>query len=147
MILEKDELDAVAISEDGQREVLEIFDHLDWENEDEHISLLQNKINSYLVFIQNGQPGLSKENRKSLSKVKMVVIETTFQYPPSEECLRFLKWMQQKIHTLEDVKEIRKDRKLMKNAGKLKNVFLSYTVNDPGAALRARPPLLLSEEM
>jgi glycerophosphoryl diester phosphodiesterase len=34
--------------------VLTISDHLEWDVENEHLLLLQNKINAYLEFIENG---------------------------------------------------------------------------------------------
>jgi hypothetical protein len=34
---------------------LAISDHLDWEREDEHLLLLQEKINRYLSFIESGE--------------------------------------------------------------------------------------------
>ena len=37
------------------RVVLSITDHLDWNNICEHLSLLQNKLNKYLDFIESGE--------------------------------------------------------------------------------------------
>ena len=34
---------------------LMIADHLDWENELQHLTLLQDKINAYVSFIESGQ--------------------------------------------------------------------------------------------
>ncbi|WP_346426369.1 DUF6572 domain-containing protein [Bacillus cereus] len=31
-----------------------IIDHLDWENTLQHLTLLQDKINAYVSFIENG---------------------------------------------------------------------------------------------
>ena len=39
----------------NNRAVLTISDHLDWEDEGEHLVLLQDKLNHYLEFIESGQ--------------------------------------------------------------------------------------------
>lgn len=40
---------------DENKLVLMIADHLDWENELQHLSLLQDKINAYVSFIESGK--------------------------------------------------------------------------------------------
>ena len=46
-ILENSSIDGMGIDEDGQTLVFMISDHLDWENEGEHLLLLQDKLNAY----------------------------------------------------------------------------------------------------
>ena len=45
-------IDAIGVSDEGVA-VLKISDHLAWN--DEHLYLLQNKINAYLTFIESGE--------------------------------------------------------------------------------------------
>lgn len=54
-ITETEVIDAMGISKDGKGLLLLLSDHLDWENEAEHLLLLQDKINAYLGFIESGQ--------------------------------------------------------------------------------------------
>lgn len=54
-ILEKDKIDGMGKEKDGKTLVLMISDHLGWDNEKDHLFLLQEKINMYLSFIENGQ--------------------------------------------------------------------------------------------
>ena len=47
-------IDIVSTSSDGQECVLRIVDHLPW-GEPEHLLSLQDKINSYLAFLESGE--------------------------------------------------------------------------------------------
>lgn len=48
-------IDVMSISKDSSTAIMTISDHLDWKNEEEHMLLLQNKINSYLGTVENGE--------------------------------------------------------------------------------------------
>lgn len=52
-ITEIDQVDA--IGREGNNLRLAIFDILDWKYEDMHLEMLQDKINSYLMFIESKQ--------------------------------------------------------------------------------------------
>jgi hypothetical protein len=67
------------------RAVLTISDHLDWEEEGEHLLLLQDKLNHYLEFIQSGQLAEAKPEFKGLP----VLIHVAAQYPLSEQAAKF----------------------------------------------------------
>lgn len=53
-IIDKDKIDSIGINKDNGKVILEISDHLDWSCEYEHLVMLQDKINSYLSFIESG---------------------------------------------------------------------------------------------
>ena len=53
-IEQKEVIDIVSIDAKGNA-VLTISDHLPWDEENEHLLLLQDKINSYLGAIEDGQ--------------------------------------------------------------------------------------------
>ncbi|MGE5329368.1 MAG: DUF6572 domain-containing protein [Deltaproteobacteria bacterium] len=56
MSLEKiNEVDAIGIDNQTEAVVLSIIDDLDWEEEKNHLILLQEKINVYLSFIESGE--------------------------------------------------------------------------------------------
>jgi hypothetical protein len=67
--------------------VLVIADHLDWEEFDEgdHLLLLQEKINTYLAFIDSGQLVKEKPDWKGLP----VIIQVDAMHAPSEKALQF----------------------------------------------------------
>lgn len=51
-----DTIDIVAVDTTRQRVVLAIADHLDWdEDEDAHLLMLQDKLNTYLRFVEGGE--------------------------------------------------------------------------------------------
>ena len=127
-IMDKNVVDAVGFSKDLQTEKFAIFDHLDWSDEEEHLYLLQEKINSYLVFIQEGQEGLSRQNKKNLMSANKIVIEIWFKYQPSQECQGFLNRVQWRLKNMKNFEWIKKDTKLMKNAERLENVEITYRV-------------------
>ena len=127
MILETNVVDAVGFTKDLQTEVFGIFDHLDWSDEEEHLYLLQEKINTILVFIQGGQKELDPLNKKNLKYAKRMVIEICFKYQPSQECQGFLNRVQWRLKNMKNFEGI-KDTKLMKNAERLENVEITYIV-------------------
>ena len=79
-------IDAISINDAGET-VLTITDHLDWNEENEHLLLLQEKINTYLGFME------SKEIYESYPKARgrKIVIEIVSQFPISEGAGNFLK--------------------------------------------------------
>ena len=89
-ILDTKQLDAVGFSKDGRTEMLLLLDHLDWSEEYEHLKLLQEKLNSYLWFIESGQAEMRRPKRIIPRAVRQYVIDIRFKYPPSENCLKFL---------------------------------------------------------
>jgi uncharacterized protein DUF6572 len=66
--------------------VLTISDHLDWNNTQKHLQLLQEKINTYLAFLDSGEI----YNNYPDAKGHPVEIEIMFHYPPSQEARLFL---------------------------------------------------------
>lgn len=86
-IIETNKIDAMGISKDGEGLVLMLADHLDWKNESEHLTLLQDKINAYLGFIESNQYSDTYPNRV----FEYYVIDVRFKYKATENCLKFLK--------------------------------------------------------
>lgn len=85
-VIETDKIDGMGKSKENAELILLITDHLDWENEQEHLVILQNKINSYLGFIESKQyaevyPTDNFEN---------CVIEIHFKNGMPENCFKFL---------------------------------------------------------
>jgi hypothetical protein len=48
-------IDAIGVDNVTDELVLTIIDHLEWEGNDEHLMLLQEKINTYLAFVESGE--------------------------------------------------------------------------------------------
>ena len=52
---QSNKIDAIGIDKKLNAVVLSISDHLDWANPEEHLLLLQEKLNSYLSFCESGE--------------------------------------------------------------------------------------------
>lgn len=85
-VIETDKVDGMGKSKKNGELILLITDHLDWENEQEHLIALQNKINSYLEFIESKQYKETNPN----NDFDNFVIEIHFKNSMSENCLKFL---------------------------------------------------------
>lgn len=77
-------VDAIGIDNDNGFIVLTISDHLEWN--EEHHYLLQEKINSYLSFIESGELVVNYPSAEG----KKVLIKIVCMFEPSESSLVFL---------------------------------------------------------
>ena len=84
-IIETNKIDAMSMSKDGQGLMLMLADHLDWNNEQEHLILLQGKINAYLGFIESNQYSETYPD----TAFEYYVIEVSSKYKAPENCLKF----------------------------------------------------------
>ena len=94
-------IDGMAIDKERNILVLLLTDHLAWEGEEalseyDHLNLLQDKINSYISFLESEQ---YKENYPAES-FAMAVIEIHFKYSITENCEKFLNAVQNQIGEL-----------------------------------------------
>src|SRR5690349_2361660 len=82
-----DKIDLLVTDEEKTFVRLVITDHLDWEELDQghHLELLQDKINAYLHFVEDGQLAATRPDLKGVP----VVIRVDAKYPPSEEATKF----------------------------------------------------------
>ena len=82
-----DKIDILVVDEKKTEVMLVITDHLDWEKFDQghHLELLQDKINTYLHFVEDGQLVQTRPDLKDVP----IVIRVDAKYPPSEEASKF----------------------------------------------------------
>lgn len=66
--------------------VLTISDHLEWDDYDEHFLALQDKINSYMDFIESGQMAESYPDKVDIK----IMIQIVFKYQPTKIAEEFL---------------------------------------------------------
>lgn len=95
-VLENNKIDGIATSDDGKNLIIMLSDHLDFENETNHLLILQNKINAYLSFIQSEQyseiyPDNNFEN---------IVIEIYFKHKVTDNCIKFIEVVNSQIEVL-----------------------------------------------
>jgi len=93
----------------NNRAVLTISDHLDWEEEGEHLLLLQDKLNHYLEFIESGQLVEAKPEFKGLP----VLIHVAAQHPLSEQAGKFYAMVKERVGEMGLALEFDLDGKLL----------------------------------
>lgn len=77
-------IDSISIR--GDQVFLTISDHLLWDERNKHLSILQDKINSYLDVIQNGQ--IYKLYPDTIDKVFSILVH--LKYEPNKDAILFL---------------------------------------------------------
>lgn len=92
-VIEKDKIDGIGKSKDGKCLVFMIADHLKWIDEFDHLKLLQDKINSYLEYIETKQFRDIYPNEE----FKFYHIEICFKYKITDKCKQFLEVVQKQI--------------------------------------------------
>ena len=95
-VVEKNKIDAMGIGKEKDELILLITDHLDWEKEHEHLTILQDKINAYLGFIESKQ----FVETYSASVFENYVIEIHFKNEMSENCLKFLNAVANQVESI-----------------------------------------------
>lgn len=79
-----DTIDGVAFDENNNKLVLLLADGMDWNNEYEHLILLQEKINNYIAYIEDKQYLLNYPN------AEQVEVQIKFLYKETANCIKFL---------------------------------------------------------
>ncbi len=82
-----DKIDIIGISKSNGYVCLTISDHLEWDEKNKKLIVLQDKINSYLMFTESGQ--IFEEYPESIDKI--ICIELYCKYEPNIEGEKFLK--------------------------------------------------------
>lgn len=79
-------VDAIGIDNATGEAVLTIMDHLEWTGaDDEHLLLLQEKLNTYLRFVESGELFDSYPNAND----RHLRIDVVYKYPPADRALDF----------------------------------------------------------
>ncbi|SCY98215.1 DUF6572 domain-containing protein [Flavobacterium caeni] len=81
-----DKIDFISITP-NQKVQLTISDHLEWDENGDHILILQKKLNAYLDFIESGQI----PKNYSSAREKGIIISISIKFFPNEFALNFLK--------------------------------------------------------
>jgi len=84
-VMETDNIDAIGMDKEMQRVFLSIIDPLLWDDEDVHLFTLQEKINTYLVFIESGELLKAFPASKGFD----ISIELILMHVPSDKAIAF----------------------------------------------------------
>src|SRR5262245_45712086 len=85
-ITDSSTVDELGIDKETSEDVLTISDHLDWNDESGHLLALENKINAYLSFIENGQ--LVESSPDGLERQAKILLIHKFQ--PTDRAVQIL---------------------------------------------------------
>ncbi|MDE6597114.1 MAG: branched-chain amino acid ABC transporter substrate-binding protein [Clostridia bacterium] len=99
-VTDVDTVDGIAVTNDGKTLKLLITDHLKFKDDEaHHLLTLQEKLNSYLGFIE------SEQYRKVYpeSDIDNVIIEIHFKYKISDNCKKFIDVVNNQIGALNTV--------------------------------------------
>ena len=87
-IEQTDVVDAIGVQQESGEVFLTITDHLDWKGGNQnHLLLLQEKVNTYLAFVESGELLETYPDAKD----RAVVINIVGKYPLSDEARQFIK--------------------------------------------------------
>ncbi|TEW56611.1 hypothetical protein E2R68_00815 [Psychromonas sp. RZ22] len=84
-VVDTDSIDAIGMEKEEKRVFLSIIDPLVWDHDDVHLFTLQEKINTYLYFIESGE--LSKVLPDAIGFD--VAIELILKHMPSDQAVTF----------------------------------------------------------
>jgi hypothetical protein len=92
-VIQRDKIDAIGISKDQKGLILMLADHLDWGNEIQHLTLLQDKVNAYVNFIETKQYLEIYPN----SLFEYYIIDLKFKYEVVDNCMKFIKVVNEQL--------------------------------------------------
>jgi hypothetical protein len=84
-VVDTDNIDAIGVNKEMQRVFLSIIDPLMWDDENVHLFTLQEKINTYLYFIESGELLKAFPDSKGFD----ITIELILKHFPSDEAITF----------------------------------------------------------
>jgi hypothetical protein len=79
-------IDFIGVDKATGEVILTISDHLDWNNSQDHQSILQEKINTYLAFVESGE----LLERYADAKDRPVAFNVVFKFKPDAQGFQFL---------------------------------------------------------
>jgi hypothetical protein len=84
-VVDTDSIDAIGLDKEAKRIFLSIIDPLVWDNENVHLFTLQEKVNTYLHFIESGELLKTMPESKDCD----IAIELILKHMPSDEAITF----------------------------------------------------------
>jgi len=84
-VVETDSIDAIGMEKEHKRIFLSIVDPLMWDDENIHLFTLQEKINTYLYFIESGELLKAFPDSKEFD----IAIELILKHMPSNDAITF----------------------------------------------------------
>lgn len=84
-VVDTDSIDAIGLDKEAKRVFLTIIDPLDWDRDNVHLFTLQEKINTYLHFIESGELASAMPDANGFD----IAIELILKHMPTDEAISF----------------------------------------------------------
>ncbi|PKF61263.1 hypothetical protein CW745_11565 [Psychromonas sp. psych-6C06] len=84
-VVDTGSIDAIGLDKEAKRVFLTIIDPLAWDDENVHLFTLQEKINTYLHFVESGELYKAMPDCKGCD----IAIELILKHMPSDEAISF----------------------------------------------------------
>lgn len=84
-VVDTDSIDAIGMEKEVKRVFLSIIDSLVWDHDDVHLFTLQEKINTYLYFIESGELFKALPDAAGFD----IAIELILKHMPSDQAITF----------------------------------------------------------
>ena len=78
-VVESDKVDFISLNPESGEVVLTISDHLDWDDPEQHLLILQDKINTYIAFIEGEE--VHQAYPESIGRKIRIEIVSQYKYP------------------------------------------------------------------
>lgn len=95
-ITDKEQIDGIAYDSDEEALILLLTDHLGWENEYEHLIMLQDKINNYISYCETKQ----YLQIFKCERIIKAVLDIRFLNEPTKNAIDFLQLVQNNVGQL-----------------------------------------------
>ena len=95
-VIDNKTVDGIALTNDNEGVILLITDHLDWNEEYQHLMMLQEKINVYISFLEEKQ----YEDIYNGENIIYGIIEIHFLYSLTANAEKFLQVVQNQVAEL-----------------------------------------------
>ena len=84
-VIDTDSIDAIGMEKEAKRVFLSIIDSLVWDHDDVHLFTLQEKINTYLYFIESGELVNAFPDAEGFD----IAIELILKHMPTDQAITF----------------------------------------------------------
>ena len=92
-------VDWLGIEKSSGHIVLTVVDDLDWNDKKHHLLALQEKLNTYLAFIENGEvfERLAEEAKKTVERSTPIKVSILAKYPLPDEARNFVDYAKERF--------------------------------------------------
>lgn len=125
-VVDRQKIDVIGLETVSGKVVLTVADDLDWSDENLHLTALQEKLNTYLSFIESGE--VNEAFPESVGR--RIVIAIVSKFALTEEGLKFL----ERARSIIEASGIELRHKVLRDEEQDNESHTSGLLDDPGVA-------------